>query len=213
MLHKAIAVAALLSAFAGLEPAAAQRVSAGMLNCDVSAGIGFIIGSQRTVTCTFTPDGGGRPEVYTGTISRFGLDVGVTGGGHMLWAVFSEYGGPTPGSLAGDYVGATGEASVAVGLGANVLVGGSNRQIALQPVSVSGQVGLNLAVGVADLRLRPGVQAAEIANKLMLMQWPPDWAAVVLGAPADADAGLVHRATTERMSSVRLVALADPLEG
>jgi Protein of unknown function (DUF992) len=156
MFRKAIAVAALLSAFAALEPAAAQRVKAGMLNCDVSAGIGFIIGSQRTVSCVFTPDSGGPPEAYGGTISRFGLDVGVTGGGHMLWAVFSEYAGPMRGALAGDYVGATGEATVAVGLGANVLIGGSNRQIALQPVSVSGQVGLNLAVGVADLRLRPG---------------------------------------------------------
>jgi hypothetical protein len=156
MFRKAIAVAALLSAFAALEPAAAQRGRAGTLNCDVSGGVGFIIGSRRTVSCVFSPDGGGPPEAYAGTISRFGLDVGVTGGGHMLWVVFSEYAGPMRGALAGDYVGATGEASVAVGLGANVLVGGSNRQVALQPVSVGGQVGINLAVGVAELRLRPG---------------------------------------------------------
>lgn len=156
MFRKTIAAAALLlAAFAGLEPAAAQRVRAGTLSCDVSAGLGFIIGSQRSVICTFSPDGG-RPEVYTGSISRFGLDIGATAGGHMVWAVFAEYYGPRPGVLAGDYVGATGEATVAVGLGANVLVGGSNRQVALQPLSISGQVGLNLAVGVADLRLRPG---------------------------------------------------------
>ena len=156
MFRRAIAATALLLAFAALEPAAAQRIRAGMLSCDVSAGVGFIIGSQRSVICTFSPDGGGRPELYTGTISRFGLDIGATAGGHMAWAVFAEYAGPRPGVLAGDYVGATGEATLAVGLGANVLVGGSNRQIALQPLSVSGQVGLNLAVGVADLRLRPG---------------------------------------------------------
>jgi Protein of unknown function (DUF992) len=155
MFRKAIAAAALLLAFAALEPAAAQRVRVGMLNCDVSAGFGFIIGSQRSVICQFSPDGG-PPEIYTGTISRFGLDVGVTAGAQMVWAVHAEYYGPRPGVLAGDYVGATGEATVAVGLGANVLVGGSNRQIALQPLSISGQVGLNLAVGVADLRLRPG---------------------------------------------------------
>ena len=76
----------------------------------------------------------------------------------MVWAVFSEFVGPRPGSLAGDYIGATGEATVAVGLGANVLMGGSNRQVALQPLSISGQVGLNLAVGVAELRLRPGLR-------------------------------------------------------
>src|SRR5262245_31227146 len=156
MFRKAIAAAALLLALAALEPAAAQRVRVGMLNCDVSAGIGFIIGSQRGLICRFSPDGGGPPEVYTGTISRFGLDLGVTAGAQMVWAVHAEYYGPRPGVLAGDYVGATGEATVAVGLGANVLVGGSNRQIALQPLSVSGQVGLNLAVGVADLRLRTG---------------------------------------------------------
>jgi hypothetical protein len=36
-----------------------------------------------------------------------------------------------------------------------VLVGGSDRTVALQPVSVTGQTGLNLAVGVAELILRP----------------------------------------------------------
>ena len=156
MFRKAIAAAALVLAFAALEPAAAQRARTGLLNCDVSAGIGFIIGSQRSLICRFTPDGGGPSEVYTGTISRFGLDIGATAGAQMVWAVFSEFAGPQPGVLAGDYIGATGEATVAVGLGANVLIGGSNRQIALQPLSVSGQVGLNLAVGVADLRLRFG---------------------------------------------------------
>jgi hypothetical protein len=155
MLRKAIAAAALLLVFAALEPAAAQRARTGVLNCDVSAGIGFIIGSQRSLICTFVPDGG-PPEIYSGTISRFGLDIGATAGGQMVWAVFIDFVGPRPGVLAGDYIGATGEATIAVGLGANVLVGGSNRQVALQPLSISGQVGLNLAVGVADLRLRPG---------------------------------------------------------
>jgi hypothetical protein len=156
MFRKAIVASALLLAFAALEPAAAQRIRSGVLNCDVSAGIGFIIGSQRSLICQFIPDGGGPAEVYTGTISRFGLDIGATAGAQMVWSVFVEYAGPRPGVLAGDYIGATGEATVAVGLGANVLIGGSNRQVALQPLSVSGQVGLNLAIGVADLRLRLG---------------------------------------------------------
>ncbi len=158
MFRKLIAAAALLAVFAvfaAFDPAAAQCTRAGILGCDVSGGVGFIIGSQRRLVCTFTPDGGGPSEVYHGTISRFGLDIGATAGGSMVWAVFSEFVGPRPGSLAGDYVGATGEVTVAVGLGANVLIGGSNRQVALQPLSVSGQVGLNLAVGVADLSLRP----------------------------------------------------------
>ena len=157
MFRKTIAAAAVLLALAALEPASAQpRTRAGVLGCDVSGGIGLIIGSQRRLVCTFTPDGGGPQEVYHGTISRFGLDIGATAGGTMVWAVFSEFVGPRPGSLAGDYIGATGEATIAVGLGANVLVGGSNRQVALQPLSVGGQIGLNLAVGVADLQLRVG---------------------------------------------------------
>src|SRR5207253_4609781 len=110
---------------------------------------------QRQVSCLYSPDLPGPEEGYLGSFTRFGLDLGFTGGAVMVWAVFSGTSGG-PGFLAGDYVGASGEATVAAGLGANVLVGGSNRTVALQPVSVTGQVGLNLAVGVADLHLRPG---------------------------------------------------------
>lgn len=132
----------------------AQRVRAGVLNCDISGGIGLIIGSQRTVNCLFTPDIPGPQEGYFGTITKFGLDVGVTAGGAMVWGVYADT-SRGYGFLAGEYAGASGEATVAVGLGANVLVGGSNRTVALQPLSVQGQVGLNVAVGVAALSLRP----------------------------------------------------------
>jgi hypothetical protein len=136
------------------DPAAAQRIKAGILSCDVSAGIGLIIGSQKQVSCLYTPELPGPQEAYVGAITRFGLDVGITAGGVMVWGVFSgTYGGP--GFLTGDYFGAGGEATVAAGLGANVLIGGSNRTVALQPLSVSGQIGLNLALGVADLTLWP----------------------------------------------------------
>ena len=136
------------------ETAQAQRVRTGVLNCDVSAGIGLIIGSQRSVNCLFTPDVPGPQEGYFGTISKLGLDIGITAGGVMVWGVYADttrgYG-----FLAGDYAGASGEVTIAAGLGANVLVGGSNRTVALQPVSLTGQVGLNLALGVANLSLRP----------------------------------------------------------
>ena len=136
------------------ETAQAQRARSGVLNCDVSAGIGLIIGSQRTVNCLFTPDVPGPQEGYFGTITKFGLDVGATAGGSMVWAVYADT-SRGYGFLAGDYAGASGEATVAVGLGANVLVGGSNRTVALQPLSIQGQVGLNLALGVASLSIRP----------------------------------------------------------
>ncbi|HEY6258248.1 MAG TPA: DUF992 domain-containing protein [Xanthobacteraceae bacterium] len=135
--------------------AEAQRVRAGILNCDISGGLGLIIGSQRSVNCLFTPDVPGPPqEGYFGTITKFGLDLGATLGGSMVWAVYADT-SRGYGFLAGEYAGASGEATVAVGLGANVLVGGSNRTVALQPLSVQGQVGLNVALGVASLSIRP----------------------------------------------------------
>jgi hypothetical protein len=133
----------------------AQSIRTGVLTCDVSGGIGLIIGSQRSVACTFASDQGLPPEPYFGTITKFGLDIGATAGGVMVWGVYSET-TRGPGFLAGDYAGASGEVTVAAGLGANVLIGGSNRTVALQPVSIGGQVGLNLALGVANLSLRPG---------------------------------------------------------
>jgi hypothetical protein len=154
MVRKLVWVAALALAAASTGPAAAQRVKAGVLDCDVSGGWGWIIGSSKSVNCVFTPDRPGPSEAYVGTITKFGVDIGPTGRGAMVWAVYSPTAGG-PAALAGDYAGATGEATIAVGLGANVLVGGSNRTVALQPLSVTGQVGFNLAVGVAELHLRP----------------------------------------------------------
>jgi hypothetical protein len=157
MFRYAIRAAALALATLSVDPAAAQRVRAGVLTCDISAGIGFIIGSQKSLACTLAPEPPGPPQVYSGSISKFGLDIGATGGGVMVWAVFTDsIAPPGPGFLAGDYFGATGQVTVAAGLGANVLIGGSNRTVALQPVSVDSSVGLNLAVGVAELHLRPG---------------------------------------------------------
>jgi hypothetical protein len=139
----------------GTSVAAAQPApgKAGTLTCDVAGGIGMIIASHKSMTCRFDPVAPGwLPEAYSGSIGKLGVDIGATTGSQMVWAVFAA-GSPAPGALAGDYGGATAEATFAVGLGANVLVGGSNRTIALQPVSVTGQTGLNVAGGVALLHL------------------------------------------------------------
>jgi Protein of unknown function (DUF992) len=157
MLRYVIGAAALALAFVPADPAGAQRVRAGVLTCDISPGLSFIIGSEKTVACNFAPEPPGPPQVYSGSISKFGLDVGATGGGVMVWAVFTDsMAPPGPGFLAGDYFGASGQVTVAAGLGANALIGGSNNTVALQPLSVSTSVGLNFALGVAELRLRPG---------------------------------------------------------
>ena len=152
----AVAVLVVVAAVALPIPASAQanRTKVGTLSCDISGGIGLIITSKKDLTCMFTPSQPGPKEVYVGSITKFGLDLGATAGGEMVWAVYA----PSTrkfGALAGNYGGATAEATVGAGLGANVLVGGSDRTVALQPVSVQGQAGLNVAAGVADLQLRP----------------------------------------------------------
>ena len=157
MFRYAVGAAALTLVVASVAPAAAQRVRAGVLTCDISAGMSFIVGSQKSVVCTFASEPPGPQQVYSGSITKFGLDVGATGGGVMVWAVFTDsIAPPGAGFLAGDYFGASGQVTIAAGLGANVLLGGSNNTVALQPISVDTSVGLNFALGVAELHLRAG---------------------------------------------------------
>ena len=129
-------------------------VRVGALNCVIEGGVGLILGSKKGMICTFKPSNG-RSEKYRGSITRVGVDIGVTGKAYMTWAVFAP-GKLKRGSLAGDYGGAGAEATIGVGLGANVLVGGFKKSVALQPLSVQGQTGLNVAAGVAGLKLRSG---------------------------------------------------------
>ena len=154
MLRYAIGAAAFALAVGSVDPAAAQRVRAGLLTCDVSAGIGFIIGSQKTVSCVYAPEPAGPQQVYSGSISKFGLDIGVTKQSAIAWAVFAPTANLRPGSLNGNYGGVSAEATVGLGVGANALIGGSSKNIILQPLSVQAQQGLNIAAGVAALQLR-----------------------------------------------------------
>jgi hypothetical protein len=156
MLRTALAATAIVAALLAMDakPLQAQsRLQVGTLACSLSSSIGLIVGSQRNVSCSFKGGAPGEPEeAYTGTMTRVGLDIGVTGGGVIVWAVFADT-TRYVGMLNGTYVGATAEASIAAGLGANVLVGGSNHTVALQPLSVQGQIGLNVAAGVGQLEL------------------------------------------------------------
>jgi hypothetical protein len=150
----AACLAAAALTIAPTSPANTQpaRIQVGSLNCSLSSSIGLVVASQRNVACLFHTDN--MPdEAYTGKMTTVGLDLGVTSGGAIVWAVFAGT-NRYAGMLTGRYVGATAEASIAVGLGANVLVGGSG-SVALQPVSVQGQYGFNIAAGVGELNLRP----------------------------------------------------------
>lgn len=147
-----LAGAALIALAGGVASAAPLR--AGLLECNVAPGVGFIVTSSRALSCVFKPRRGLR-EYYAGTISRFGLDLGFTAGGRFVWAVFNAGRVWQPYSLAGEFVGAGGDASFGGGLSANVLVGGNGRSISLQPLSLGVQTGLNLSAGVGAITLEP----------------------------------------------------------
>jgi hypothetical protein len=131
-----------------------SRIELGTLTCSMSSSIGLIVGSQKNLNCIFRGRPGEPDEAYTGTMTTIGLDIGVTTGGVIVWTVFADT-NRVAGMLAGKYTGATAEISVAAGLGANVLVGGSHRTVALQPLSLQGQVGLDIAAGIGELDLHP----------------------------------------------------------
>ncbi len=147
---KKIAASILALGLIALPAQANTGVKLGMLVCDVSGSVGLILGGSEAASCSFQGPNG--TEIYKGRITQVGLDIGVTSGAIMSWAVFSP-GQVGRGALAGTYAGATAAASFAVGLGANVLVGGSQNSIALQPVSVQGSAGVNIAAGLASFQL------------------------------------------------------------
>lgn len=128
------------------------RIKVGTLTCNESSGWGLVLGSSRHVQCVFS--NGDRVERYAGSINKLGADVGYKSGARIIWAVIAPADHPDFGALAGHYIGATASATVGVGLGANALVGGFDRSIALQPLSVEGNTGLDVAAGVGELTLR-----------------------------------------------------------
>ena len=135
--------------------ASAETTQVGRLSCDVSAGVGMILMQKQTLRCLFTPANGGAPEPYLGRIDEYGVALGAVGQGHLVWGVLAPSVGVPRGALSGTYFGVGAEASAAAGVGANVLVGGTGRAFSLQPISVEGQVGLNIAGGVTTVTLLP----------------------------------------------------------
>jgi hypothetical protein len=148
-----VAAISLVASIAGAQQPM-PRVQVGILECRGGASVGFIVGSVTNLGCVMRAEG--LPEDrYVATIRKVGLDLGITQESALAWGVFA----PArlgPGALSGNYAGAQGSAAIGVGAGGNVLVGGSDNSIALQPLSVQGQVGLSVAAGLESLELRPG---------------------------------------------------------
>ena len=154
MLKAGIAAVALM-ALAPAAYAADDGINVGTLECRVEEGWGRVIMSSRDMRCDFHPIDGGV-EHYRGELSRYGVDLGYTSDATLVWAVVAPSSDMRRGALEGDYGGASAQATVGVGLGANVLIGGFDRSIALQPLSVEGNTGVALAAGVGVITLREG---------------------------------------------------------
>ena len=156
MKHKFLTACAgvmILGAAAGFAvPANAAGVKVGALTCNVASGWGFVFGSSKDVHCVYAPDKG-TPEHYNGTIKKFGVDIGYTRGGVLVWGVVAPTSSLKPGSLAGEYVGGTASATLGIGAGAHALIGGFDKSVALQPLSIEGNTGLNVAAGIGALSL------------------------------------------------------------
>ena len=149
-----VAAATLVTSFAYAQQPI-QRVQVGILESRGGSSVGFIVGSVTNLGCVLRVDG--MPEDrYVATIRKVGIDIGITEESALAWGVYAPVARLGPGDLSGNYAGAQGSAAVGVGAGGNVLVGGSNNSIALQPLSLQGQVGLNVAAGLESLELRPG---------------------------------------------------------
>jgi len=133
--------------------AASNGVKAGFLKCDVAGNLSFVFGSSREITCIYDAGTSIPIDHYKGTIKKYGIDIGYQSNGVMVWGVIAPSNNVGPGALAGDYGGVTADVALGLGVGANALVGGSKNSIALQPLSVEGMTGLNLAGGIGVLTL------------------------------------------------------------
>jgi hypothetical protein len=150
----AAACVALALLFNASEARAQQaRVEVGLLQCMLSPGVGALVGSRRRMSCRFIQDGGMSTANYTGSITRFGVDVGATAGGLLSWRVFSRT--RSASAIAGNYVGVSADLSMGLGAGATVLIGGTRRTTMLQPVAFVGNIGINFAIGITGMTLRP----------------------------------------------------------
>ena len=152
----ATAFGAVLLATVAIGPAnsAELGIKVGILTCDVQGGWGYILGSAKEMVCEYRPTEGPRGEYYTGSIARVGVDLGYSGPGVLVWNVIAPASDHTePGTLEGAYGGATAGAAIGVGGTASLLVGGLDKSITLQPLSIEGHTGLNLAAGIAAMNL------------------------------------------------------------
>ena len=152
---KMFAAALVFTGLAATATPADAAVRAGVLTCRSGPSVGLILGSVRRFTCAFRPSTPGPSYAYSASVGRIGVDIGVTAGSQLAWVVFAPTARLGPGDLAGTYVGGSAAIALGLGAGANALIGGSANSVALQPLSLEGQIGINVAAGAEGLTLTP----------------------------------------------------------
>ena len=153
-LVRAILLTALSICLAGSHAQAQSKAAVGNLTCTGGAGIGLILGSKKTYRCSFKPIDGGAVQSYSATVTKIGVDIGITGNSVIVWSVLAAGPQVRQGFLAGEYAGVAADVAIGVGGGAKVLVGGSSKSVVLQPLSIQGQTGVNLAVGISGMKIQ-----------------------------------------------------------
>jgi len=153
-LARAILLTALSICLAGSNAQAQSKAAVGNLTCTGGAGIGLILGSKKTYRCSFKPIDGGAVQSYSATVTKIGVDIGITGNSVIVWSVLAAGPQVRQGFLAGEYAGVAADVAIGVGGGAKVLVGGSSKSVVLQPLSIQGQTGVNLAVGISGMKIQ-----------------------------------------------------------
>lgn len=147
----------LVAAVASATPVLAKDapgLQVGKLTCAVQETTNFIVGSTATLGCNYKPATGGAVQYYTGSIKDFGIDIGSVENATLIWGVLAPSADMQPGALEGTYGGVTAGASLGAGLEANALIGGFDKSIALNPLSVQGETGTNITLGVSKLTLK-----------------------------------------------------------
>lgn len=132
----------------------AAHIKIGILRCEIEGGFGYILGSSKLLSCNFQSAANpAYSHQYSGQILKVGADIGYTSRGKLIWAVFAPTYDLAQSDLDGIYVGLSGEASLGVGVGVNMLIGSFNESLNLIPINTSGTLGMNIAGGLGAVTL------------------------------------------------------------
>lgn len=150
-------VAAVIFIVPTVVTAAESGAKVGMLTCEQIKGtkINLLIHSSVQINCTYDGEDGSSEKYKGETGIGLGIDLSWKNEEIVKWVVIAPSNDISPNNhaLVGKYYGAKAEATIGVGVQANVLVGGGDKSFTLQPVSLGGQTGFGAAGGLGYLYL------------------------------------------------------------